>query len=182
MSKEEIAFRKINESEKEIIEKCILKHFGNQSLQAIFCNHLWVKEGRIKEVYVVIDQIDRLATEIVSNLYSLGLPIGSFESEEFQLEIEGALIISPFTDRKLIVKTDQFLYGKPIFVDNIVEYKQPFDIDDLIIIVGKNNLHYGIGRAIINSADIENSEPNTIIVKGYQNKPLDRGWYLRKGN
>lgn len=181
MSKEKIIFRRVEESELKIIQENILGNFGEKALQEINHQHIWIREGKIKEVFTLHNQANKLAILLEENLYSAGTPIGSIWNEEFQLEIEGAFLISSLTEKKLTVKTDQFLYGKPIFKENIEQLKEPFNANDLVIVLGKNSLHYGIGKTEIDSNKIEDSAPNTIVIKGYPNKPLDRGWYLRKG-
>lgn len=182
MNKEEISFRKAEEPELKVIKNSILKFFGKEATEVIFSKHLWIREGKIREVFALSEDINEAASSLDIKLYSAGTPIGSLWEEGFQLEIEGALMITNLTNKKLIVNTDQFLYGKSIFKENIEECKDSFNSGDLLIIFGKNKLHFGVGKAIIDSNKITESPPNTIVVKGYPNKPFDRGWYLRKGN
>lgn len=177
-----LKFRKANRKEEELICSFINNQFGFRSLIALEDLNLWIREGKIKEAYAVPKESNQILCKIKKDIYVAGIPLGSFSDVGFQLEIEGAVLIAPLTEKKLCVKTNQFLYGKPIFVSNIKSIKTDFEKGDFLVIIGENNLHYGIGRAKIDSSEIDNVEPNTVLISGYKRKPMDRGWYLRKGN
>ena len=182
MSSEEIVFKKASNSEIEMIRNQVSSNFGSETLVIFNQKQLWIKEGRVNEVYLVSDNLSTIVHNMSQKIVSAGIPIGSLLENTFQLEIEGSYLILPFTNKKIKVKTNQFLYGKPIFVENVVSLTDDFKRGEMLIVLGKNDLHYGIGKAEIDSSEIKETQPNTIIVKGLRNKRQDRGWYLRKGN
>lgn len=175
-------FRRATNIEESLVKNHIRVEFGNKATQIFFQKKLWIKDGKIIEVFLVHESLNDVMEEINENIYFAGIPIGSLWKNEFQLEIEGSLLILPYTEKIIKVKTNQFLYGKNIFVENIELIKFNFNKGDYLIIIGKNSLHFGIGKAEIGSEEIGNVPSNTILIKGLKNKPLDRGWYLRKGN
>ena len=103
-------------------------------------------------------------------------------NSEFQLEIEGSYVLASYINKAIHIKTEQFLFGKPIVVENVDKIDGNFQKGNLLLVYGKRNLHYGIGQAEISSEELLSSKPNTIIIKGIKNKPFDRGWYLREGD
>jgi ribosome biogenesis protein Nip4 len=175
-------FRISSTEEGDIIQSEIEKQFGSSSLEALENYQLWVKDGKIREVYAVPISISRILADLEIGVYCAGLPLGSIFENQFQLEIEGAYLLLPFTNKILYIKTEQFLYGKPIFVENIKSIKNEFRENDWLIVIGENNIHYGIGRARLDSTKLKEVKSNTIIISEYKQKPMDRGWYLRKGN
>ena len=182
MTENQPTFRSIRKKEKNIISSALCENFGESVLDALNKYQFWMKEGKVKEVFVVPQKDTHILERISKKVYSAGIPFGSIWNSEFQLEIEGASLLSPFIDKTIHVKTDQFLFGKSIFIENIREINDVFQKGDLLLIYGKNELHYGIGKATIDSPEISTSKPNTIVIKGYKKKPFDRGWYLREGD
>ena len=182
MSEKKPRFRKANPEEEELVFNFIRNQFGLSAVTALKNLNLWIRDGKIKEVYAVPMKPNEMLSLIEEEIYVAGTPLGSFSNVGFQLEIEGAALILPLTEKLLHVKTNQFLYGKPIFVSNIKSFEVDFKKDDYLIIIGENNLHYGIGQAKINSSELDNVKPNTILINEYERKPMDRGWYLREGN
>ncbi|MHA2357506.1 MAG: NIP7 pre-PUA domain-containing protein [Candidatus Heimdallarchaeaceae archaeon] len=180
--KKKLMFRISTTEEREIIQSDIEKQFGSSSLEALEDYQLWIKDGKIMEVYAVPFEINNILTNLKANVYCAGLPLGTISENLFQLEIEGAYLLLPFTDKILNIKTEQFLYGKPIFIENIRSFKNKFRKNDWLIIIGQNNIHYGIGKARLDSTKLKDAKPNTIIISEYKQKPMDRGWYLRRGN
>ncbi len=177
-----LKFREANSKEEEQIFGFIKNQFGLRSLHALAQLDLWIREGKIKEAYAVPKKSNQILRKIKKEIYVTGIPLGSFSDAKFQLEIEGAALIAPLTEKTLRVKTNQFLYGKPIFVSNVESFYSEFKKNDFLIIIGENNLHYGIGQAKIDSSELNNADPNTVLISGYKRKPMDRGWYLRGGN
>jgi ribosome biogenesis protein Nip4 len=178
----EIVFREALKSEKEIVQEYIRGNFGISALSVLKQKRIWIKEGIIKEVFLIAEKLHKILESIQVAIYSSGTPIGSLWKNGFQLEIEGSSLLIPYTKKIIKVKTNQFLYGKPIFKENIETIMSNFSKGDILLVLGENGLHFGHGKALIDSKEIKESKPNTMIVKGYKNKPLDRGWYLRKGN
>ena len=175
-------FRSLSEVEIQIISSSLCESFDDSVLTALDRYQFWMKEGKIKEVFVVPQEDTHILERISSKVYSAGIPFGSIWNSEFQLEIEGAKLLSSFISKSIHIRTEQFLFGKPIFIENVEKIKEEFQKGDLLLIYGKRNLHYGIGRAVISSKELLSSKPNTVIVKGFKNKPFDRGWYLRGGD
>jgi len=176
-------FRIRTKEENKLIMDTMEADFGTNVLVVFKEYDFWIKEGKLKEVFTVPKEISDLITKTsILEPYSAGIPIGSIWSNSFHLEIEGANMISNYTSRKIIVKTVQFLYGKPIFKENITKYEEAFDKNDQIIVIGENKLLYGIGRAEISSKELSSLKENTIVIKGSRKKPLDVGWYLRGGS
>ena len=171
-------------STKEEIKKIKLfmkKNFGFSELK-LFENYVfYTKAGKIKEIYLVPTHLVQYLNEMKLNAYCAGIPFGTIWKNEFQLEIEGAKLLLPYTDKIIQVKTEQFLYGKSIYIENVKKIFGNFKKGDYIIIIGKNNLHYGLGKILYNSEELSSLKPNTVIIKGHKNKPFDRGWYLRRG-
>lgn len=182
MSNITINFRKATKKEEEIVRKEIDKHFGQVGLDSLQNRFLWIKDGKIKEVCALHPNIEAIVETISHNLYFAGIPIGSIKNNKFQLEIEGSALIRLTSKKVLHVKTDQFLYGKSIFTDNVLQFDEAFQSGDLVIIEGRNNVHYGVGETSISSEELKSAPSNTVIIKGSKNIPRDRGWYLRKGN
>ncbi|MHA1668788.1 MAG: NIP7 pre-PUA domain-containing protein [Candidatus Heimdallarchaeaceae archaeon] len=180
--KKEPIFRKTTKEEEKFILHSIEKDFGASSISPFARLELWIKEGIVREIFAVNKEISDFLKKLQTNIYFAGIPIGSLFNEKFFLEIEGAKLINSFTKNKVYVKTEQFLYGKPIFIENIVKSEYSFQKGDTVLIYGKNNLHYGLGKVNINYEDLTTSQANTILIKGNKNRPFDRGWYLRKGN
>ena len=182
MMNSEYIFRKATKIEVKLIKNHITGNFGENTNQIFTHKYLWIKEGKIKEVFLVSSDLNKILEKITEKSYSAGISIGSIWDDEFQLEIEGSFLILPYTDCKIKVKTSQYLYGKSIFVENVESTTVNFNKDDQLIILGANNLHYGIGKAQISKREMINAKANTILIKGFQHKPFDRGWYLRRGN
>lgn len=182
MSNKSISFRKATKTEEEIVLREIEKHFGQEGLDSLQNRFLWIKDGKIKEVCALRQNIDEVARTISHTLYFAGIPIGSIKNNKFHLEIEGSAVIRLVSKKVIHVKTDQFLYGKSIFTDNVLRFEEPFQKGDLVIIEGKNDVHYGVGETIISSRELQNAPSNTVMIKGSKDTPRDRGWYLRKGN
>ncbi len=182
MSKKAVDFRKATKTEEEIVRREIEKHFGQDGLDSLQNRFLWVRDGKIKEVCALRPNIEKIAKTISHNLYFAGIPIGSIKNNKFHLEIEGSALIRLTSKKVMHIKTDQFLYGKSIFTVNILRFDEVFQKGDLVIIEGRNNVHYGVGEASISSEEFQNASSNTVIIKGSKNNPMDRGWYLRKGN
>lgn len=179
-----IKFQPITSTQEKIIFEFLTHNFGSSTLKAFENMILYVKIGKVKEVFA----LPKTAKTVIDNIkhanaaiYSAGVPIGSLINNKFQIEIEGSKIILPFTSKKIQIKTDQFLYGKPIFVENVKKIYGQFKKDDTVIILGKNKLHYGVGVALYSSNEFDELKPNTMVIRGSKNKPFDRGWYLRKG-
>ncbi len=175
-------FRCVSEGEEKIILSSLCESFGESVLDALDKYQFWLKEGKIKEVFAVPQKDTHILERISQNVYSAGIPFGSIWNSEFQLEIEGASLLSSFINNVIHIKTDQFLFGKPIFIENIEKIDADFQKGDLLLIYGKKGLHYGIGKAVLDSVKILTSKSNTVVIRGYKNKPFDRGWYLREGN
>ncbi len=182
MENNDFVFRKSSAMEETLVLNHLKEMFGSKTIQSLSNGNLWIKEGKIKEVFLIPEEQEKIILKLSGEIYYAGTPIGSIVENEFQLEIEGSSLILPFTNNKIKIKTSQFLYGKHIFVENLESYSYNFDKGDYLIILGKNNLHYGIGKAEIGAKDIDKAKQNTILVKGLKDKPLDRGWYLRRGN
>ncbi|MBY8999981.1 MAG: hypothetical protein KGD64_03620 [Candidatus Heimdallarchaeota archaeon] len=182
MKNEKIAFRKASEDEVNIIVKHIEKYFGEKAVGSLQNRCLWIKDGNIREVYALHTSIERVVESIPHGAYSAGILVGSLIKDNFQLEIEGSLLIRSVTKKVLHIKTDQFLYGKSIFAENIVDFDSAFQKGDLLIIAGRNNIHYGIGEVNLSSDELSKAPSNTVAISGNKNIPRDRGWYLRKGN
>lgn len=175
-------FREATYEERLLVKKTFDYFCNEHLLKPLEGYQLWVRDGKIVEIYGVPNHTNDLLKNITTPIYSSGIPLGIISQEKFHLEIEGALLILPSTDKVVEIKTDQFLYGKPIYAENIVETSYIFEKEELVIIIGRNGLHYGLGRTLISFNELNKSEPNTIVIKGYKNLPRDRGWYLRKGN
>ena len=176
------AFRKSTIEEEILVKKTFNYFLDKKSISPLDIYHLWTKEVKIKEIYAVPEETNKLLQKMDKPIYSSGIPLGSISQNKFQLEIEGAHLIMPFTNKIIEIKTEQFLYGKPIFVENIVNFETSFKEGDLLIIVGRNKLHYGIGVSRISSKNIQSTKRNAILIKEFEKKPRDRGWYLRYGN
>ena len=182
MTENQPIFRNLNSEERKIITSSLCESFSESVLTALEKYHLWMKEGKIKEVFAVPQTHTFMLERISKKVYFAGIPFGSIWDSKFQLEIEGSQLLSSFINKTIHIKTEQFLFGKPIFVENVEKINEDFQKGDLLLIYGKRNLHYGIGRAIISSEELLSSKPNTVIIKGFKNKPFDRGWYLREGD
>ena len=182
MNNKKIAFRKASDSEINVIFSNIKKHFGEEAVCVLQKHCLWVKDGSIREVFALKPSIEKIVESLSHYTYFAGIPIGTLKDGNFQLEIEGSILIRTVTKKVLQVKTNQFLYGKAIFTENILDFESNFQRGDLIIIEGKNHIHYGLGEADLGSDEISKAPSNTVVVYGYKNVPRDRGWYLRKGN
>ncbi|MCG3215163.1 MAG: hypothetical protein KAS63_00450 [Candidatus Heimdallarchaeota archaeon] len=175
-------FRKINDEEKEIVSFSIMNSFYDEAFGILRNYAFWIKDGKIREVFVVPITSDKILEKLPKTAYFAGIPFGSLWKSDFQLEIEGSKLLAPFSKKVIHVTTDQFLYGKPIFVENIGEITDEFRKGDTLIVFGRSNLHYGIGQAEIDSTEISAAKSNTVIIKGHKKRPLDRGWYLREGD
>lgn len=182
MSNKTVNFRKTTKAEEEIVRREIEEQFGKEGLDSLQNRLLWIRDGKIKEVCALRPNIERIAETISHNLYFAGISIGSIKNDKFHLEIEGSALISLKSKKVIHIRTDQFLYGKSIFTDNVLRFDEAFKKEDLIIIKGRNNIHYGVGKTRISSEELENAPPNTVIIEGSKNTPKDRGWYLRRGN
>ncbi|MCG3225776.1 MAG: hypothetical protein H7645_02570 [Candidatus Heimdallarchaeota archaeon] len=182
MIEKQLSFRRASPEEEKNVYRFIENQFGSLSLNALEKQILWIREGKLKEVYAVPQKVSELLDKVEHDVYAAGTPLGTFSDTEFLLEIEGAALILPLTKRILHVKTNQFLYGKPIFITNIKNIESDFKKDDFLIITGENNLHYGIGRAKIDSSELDCSKPSCVLISEYKRKPMDRGWYLREEN
>jgi ribosome biogenesis protein Nip4 len=180
MVEKQLNFREATLEEEELILQFIESQFGTLSLSALKNYTLWIREGRVKEAYAVPLEVNEIINMLSEDIYTAGIPLGSFSDNSFLLEIEGAALVLPFTKKILNVKTNQFLYGKPIFVTNVKNIETDFNKDEYLIIMGENNLHYGIGRAKINSSELDIVKSNSVLISGYKRKPMDRGWYLRE--
>ncbi|MHA1303696.1 MAG: PUA domain-containing protein [Candidatus Heimdallarchaeaceae archaeon] len=187
MKKEKLFFRKANESETQLIHDFIETQFGLTALKFIKSKDLWIKEGKIKEVFIVNKELNTVLDTLIKQsfydtIYFAGTPIGSLKGDEFQLEMEGGYLLKQYTKKRIKIKTQQFLYGKHIFAANIVSISEPFERGDWVIVQGKNNLHFGVGKALFSSVSISRCDPNCVIIEGHRKRPLDRGWYLRFGH
>ncbi len=179
-------FREILEKEEKIVYMLVEAQFGINALAFLKNFNLWVKEeGRLLHIFALNNGIAHLLLSIeescaFNNLCFSGIPIGTINNEKFEIEVEGALLLQEYIPKRIIVKTQQFLYGKPIYAANIVSFSKPFEIGDYVNIYGHNSLHYGVGKALISSATLD-KDPNRIVIRGFLKKPLDRGYYLRYG-
>ena len=176
-------FRIRTKDEDYLIRETIESHFGTESLDAFKGYNFWIKEGKIEEAFAVPHESSDLISKTTGlEVYFAGIPIGSIWSNTFLLEIEGAKMVSYYASKKIIVKTDQFLYGKPIFKENISKFEESFEKNDLLIVMSKSNIFYGIGKAEVGSNELHTVKQNTVVLKGSKRKPLDVGWYLREGS
>ncbi len=182
MNSKTVNFRKTTKMEEEIVRREIEEQFGKEGLDSLQNRLLWIKDGKIKEVCALRPNIEKIAETISHNLYFAGIPIGSIKKDKFNLEIEGSALISLKSKKIIHIKTDQFLYGKSIFTDNVLRFDEVFKKGELIIIKGRNNVHYGVGETRISSEELQNAPSNTVMIEGSINTPKDRGWYLRRGN
>ena len=182
MVNNDFIFRKSSAMEEALVLNHLKEMFGSKTIQSLSNGSLWIKEGKVKEVFLIPEEQEKIILKLSVKVYYAGTPIGSIIENEFQLEIEGSSLILPFTNNVIKIKTSQFLYGKPIFVENLESYSYNFEKGDYLVILGKNNLHYGVGKTEIGANEIDKAKPNTILVKGLKDAPLDRGWYLRGGN
>ena len=182
MTEKQLSFRRAYPEEEKNVFSFIENQFGSLSLNSLENRILWIREGKLKEAYAVPQKVSEVLEKIEHDVYSAGTPLGTFLDTEFLIEIEGAALILPLTKKILRVKTNQFLYGKPIFIANIKSIESDFKKDDFLIITGENNLHYGIGRVKIDSSELETAKPSSVLISEYKRKPMDRGWYLREEN
>jgi len=174
-------FRPSNEDEIKVIKNFLKKNFGFSIKKLMENSSFYTKAGKVKEIYLVPKNVSKYIEKISTTAYCAGIPFGSIWGRNFQLEIEGSRLLLPYINKIIKVKTDQFLYGKSIFVENIVQTFGEFNKGDYVIIVGKNNLHYGIGKILYSSKELMKLKHNTVVIRGYKDKPFDRGWYLRRG-
>ena len=182
MSQKNPIIRKATSDEINFIKDYVEEYFGVEAKNYLQRFNFWIKQGKVSEIFALDKNIEKIVEKIPIKIYSAGIPIGSLWGRKFQLEVEGSALLLNSTNKKISVKTDQFLYGKHIFVENIELIESDFSKGDVVLVVGRNSLHYGIGKVEISSEEIKNASTNTILIKGLRNKPLDRGWYLRKGN
>ncbi len=180
MMQNEVIFQQSDEKEKEIIYSFFEKYFGKASLKELEKWFLWIKKGKTKEVFVVDKKVNQILSVLSLKVFSAGIPLGSIWDNKFQLEVEGSSLMKDFTSKIVQIKTDQFLYGKPIFTSNVKKTFGEFKKNDIVIVIGKDGLHYGVGKAQISSRNLIEVESNTVFIKGYEQKPFDRGYYLRK--
>ncbi len=178
---DKMSFRRAHDEEIRIIKDFLTTEFNETCLDA-FCGYdFWLKDGKIMEVFAIPCQLSNFILFNNLSIYFAGIPVGSIKRNKFQLEIEGGTFLRPYISKKIFVKTDQYLYGKTIHKSNIAKIEGEFARNDVVIIIGKNNLDYGVGRVRVDSSKINSLPSNYAIITGKRHVPLDRGWYLRRG-
>jgi len=144
VNKQEIIFRPANENEVYLIHSFLQENFDARPIEKIKNFDLWIKEGKVKDVFVVNKQLSHILHNLPISANFAGTALGVIQKGVFILEIEGSFFLRSSITKCIHVKTDQFLYGKPIFASNISTMTS-FEKGDWVIIMGANNLHYGIG-------------------------------------
>ncbi len=180
MNESTFIFRQISKTEAAILSDFFITRLKS-SLGSIVHMDLWIKEGKVKEVFLVPSDLSELISSYSLIVYSAGISIGIIKDDIFHLEIEGAKYFDYLLTKKIHVKTQQFLYGRSIFVANVFDFTSPFKKGDIVSVYGNDGLHYGVGETLLSSNELNHAKPNDILIKGKKNTPFDRGWYLRKG-
>ncbi len=164
-----ITFRPINNEEKEVL-KTLGEEFEVDIEQVFRDKTILVGEGKRKEVFITNKATNKQLNYMQRMPYFAGLYIGDIKGKKFLLGLEGANIISKYSNKKVVVdqKTEQLvLYGRDIFSKSARHLYKEADVGDRILIVNENNECLGIG--VLNKGEV--------LVKNI----MDRGWYLRKG-
>ncbi|NOZ76975.1 MAG: hypothetical protein GXO65_04720 [Euryarchaeota archaeon] len=100
--------------------------------------------------------------------YCAGLYVGEIRGGRFLLGLEGAAIIAPHTDRKVVVnrKAEQLvLYGRDVLHKSVLHLPKNLKPGHRCLIVDEEDEVLGLGR----------------MEKDCIRNIMDRGWYLRKG-
>ena len=190
MVKTETLFIKASREEEEIVISFLLKEFGTKVMEIMNDKSIFIKQRGVREVYIVnkelkdtIEFIRNSSSNLARNIFLAGYPIGTIQENQFLLEVTGGFYFNKHMKKRLIVKTQQFLYGKDIVVANVKEYTLPFKKGEWLAIYGggkkDSGLFYGIGKALLDSNELSSASSNTVIIRGYKHRPFDLGWYLR---
>jgi len=188
--KTETLFIKASREEEQIVVSFLLKEFGSKVMEIMNDKSIFIKQRGVREVYIVneelkdtIEFIRNSSLDLTKNIFLAGYPIGTIHEKQFQLEVTGGFYFKKYMEKRIIVKTQQFLYGKDIVVANVKEYTLPFKKGNWVAVYGRgkkdSELFYGVGKALVGSNELSSAPPNTVIIKGYKNRPFDLGWYLR---
>ncbi|MEE8358468.1 MAG: PUA domain-containing protein [Candidatus Hydrothermarchaeales archaeon] len=164
-----IKFRPINNEEKEVL-KTLGGEFEVDIEQVFRDKTILVGEGKRKEVFITNKATNKQLNRMQGMPYFAGLYIGDIKGKKFLLGLEGANIISKYSNKKVVVdkKAEQLvLYGRDIFSKSVRHLYKEADVGDRILIVNENNECLGIGALDKGEVLVENI--------------MDRGWYLRKG-
>jgi 60S ribosome subunit biogenesis protein NIP7 len=127
---------------------------------------LMAMDGR-REVYATNPEVVKILSALGRDPYSVGLYIGEVKRGRFFLSLEGAYLLAPHTNKKVIVddKAEQLvLYGRDVFSKSVVDFSACERGTRCLIM---NNKGEPLGIGMVGKDVIENL--------------MDRGWYLRKG-
>jgi len=188
--KTETLFKKASKEEEQIVLSFLLKEFDTKVREIMNNKSIFIKQRGVKEVYIVneelkdtIEFIRNNSLELTKNIFLAGYPIGTIHEKQFQLEITGGFYFNKYMEKRLIIKTKQFLYGKDIVLANVKKYTLPFKKGNWLAVYGRgkkdSGLFYGVGKALVDSNELSSAPPNTVIIKGCKHRPFDLGWYLR---
>lgn len=164
-----IEYKKITRKEKKVLDN-LGREFGVNINKAFKNKSILVGHGKRKEVFITNRSTSNTLDIIEKEPYFTGLYIGDIKGNRFLLGLEGASIISSYSDKKIIVdkKTEQLvLYGRDIFSKSAHGLPKNVQVNEKILIMNEYDECIGVG--IVEKGDI--------LIKNIS----DRGWYLRKG-
>ena len=183
-------FRRINETEQEIIHSSIEK-ISNAALSALAkCNHeLYIAESSSSEryffprIYLVPNNLSELINASKNIINSAGLYFGFIKKGKFLISMEGAEFLHElnyFSEAQQIQLNKKgersILYGNDVLKSMISRAPTELKKDSFILVFNELNELIAIGQSQVDGEKIQNLDKNDIIALNL----VDKGYYLRK--
>ncbi|MEM2759960.1 MAG: PUA domain-containing protein [Nitrososphaerales archaeon] len=164
-------YRELTREEKTLLNRFfdkwgVFDHFKDK--------HFLVKENHSREVFLVNEEVKRLALEHQPAL--AGMKMGELK-KQFWFSIEGASLLAKHSNcRKIMVDEHAealVLYGRDVFGDSIIGHTNDYDENQVVLITNTHGEVIGIGRARLHAEKIKRTGVTVTNI-------ADRGVYLRE--
>ena len=190
--KPETNFRKINESERNLIFKTLETISSNTSLfldEIKSSLYISFNKSDPNDKYPSVYLISTELSEVISkskfkaNIMSAGVYFGFVKNNNFFLSLEGAELLHNFRisneNNYLYVNNEAekaVLYGNPIKKEMIVNISKELKKEDILLIFNLSNELISLACSLMNFENYLKTNPKEIIAVNL----VDKGYYLRK--
>jgi|Deesub1362B_J571_1020462.scaffolds.fasta_scaffold00058_19 60S ribosome subunit biogenesis protein NIP7 len=130
---------------------------------------------REREVLLIPSRLTDTALSLKP--YFCGVKIGDLSSRRFHISLEGAYLISKFSNRKKVFVNEKaemlVLYGRDVFGTSVIDSTKDIRENDEVMICNSLGEAIAIGRARVSWDRIKEDR---VVVTNLR----DRGWYTRE--
>jgi ribosome biogenesis protein Nip4 len=162
-----LEFRRLKKEDMEVL-RGQFSRFGTDLSTVMGDRVLIGSYGGRLEVFATTGDAHHTLEECKKEPYTVGLYLGEIKRGRFLLGLEGAALLGPHTDKKVVVnkKAEQLvLYGRDVLHKSVLKLPPGLKPQEKCLMVNEDGEVLGIGR----------------VERDCIKNLLDRGWYLRRG-